>query len=130
METAVSLTIILVILEFFEVMMQRADTLSGIMQRLYVWYRKSIFFFFLIHPTFYFIVFVMIASNRLNSYIVIILAMKIFDLFYKLELIKKIYVKKEIPPELADMLEWHIPSWFFLMGVLLYPPLFYYGLIA
>jgi hypothetical protein len=59
-----------------------------------------------------------------------ILTLKIFDLFYKLELIKKIFIKQDVPQDLAAMLEWQIPSWFFLMGVLLYPPLLYYGLIT
>ena len=129
MQTAMTLTIILVFLELFEAFMQRSDTLYGVMERLYGWYRKSIFLFFLMHPAFYFILFVVIMTNILNMYMILILAFKIFDLFYRLELIKKIFIKGDVPPDLEAMLEWKIPSWFFLMGVALYPPLLYYGLM-
>ena len=128
MENALSLTLILVILELFEAMTQRADTLGGVIERLYIWYRKSIFLFFLIHPTFYFILFVVIATDILNFYMVMIIAMKVFDLFYKLELIKAIFIKQKVPADLAAMLQWRIPSWFFLTGVMLYPPLLFLAL--
>jgi len=129
METALTLTMILVFLELFEAFMQRSDTLYGVIEKLYGWYRKSIFLFFLMHPSFYFILFVVIATNTLNIYMILILAFKIFDLFYKLELIKRIFIRQDVPQDLAMMLEWKIPSWFFLMGVALYPPLLYYGLM-
>ena len=128
METALTLTLILVILELFEAAMQRADTLYGVVERLYFWYKKSIFLFFLIHPGFYYMLFVVLATDSLNFYTVVIIAMKVFDIFYKLELIKAIFIKQQVPDELAAMLQWHIPGWFFLTGVLLYPPLLYYGL--
>ncbi|WP_294955272.1 hypothetical protein [Sulfurovum sp.] len=128
METAYLLTAILAILELFEAWMQKAPTLLGVMQRLYKWYEKSIFLFFLMHPAFYFVLFVVLATDRLNAYMIVILSLKIFDLFYKIELIKKIFLQKTVPQELAAMLEWQLPSWFFLTGVLLYPPLLFYGL--
>ena len=130
MDNALLLTSILLFLELFEAFMQRSGTLYGVMNNLYSWYRKSIFLFFLMHPAFYFILFVVIATDTLNIYMIAILTLKIFDLFYKLELIKKIFIKQDVPQDLAAMLEWQIPSWFFLMGALLYPPLLYYGLIT
>jgi hypothetical protein len=130
MDNALLLTSLLLFLELFEAFMQRSGTLYGVMENLYSWYRKSIFLFFLMHPAFYFILFVVIATDTLNIYMIAILTLKIFDLFYKLELIKKIFIKQDVPQDLAAMLEWQIPSWFFLMGALLYPPLLYYGLIT
>ncbi len=119
---------ILVILELFEAYMQYANTLFGVMERLYVWYKKSIFTFFLMHPSFYFIFFVILFTDTLNIYMIFILAFKIFDLFYKIELIKGIFIKKSISEDIYAMLDWKIPSWFFLMGVGLYPPLLFYAL--
>jgi len=129
MENIVMPVVILVILELFEAAMQRADTLYGVIERLYAWYRKSIFAFFLIHPSFYFILFVVVATGVLNVYIILILTLKIFDLFYKIELIKSIFIRQKVPADLAAMLEWKIPSWFFLMGAGLYSPLFFYALL-
>jgi len=129
MDNALSFTFILVLLELFEALMQRSDTLYQVIEKLYQWYRKSIFLFFLIHPTFYFILFVIIATDTLNFYMIAILTLKIFDLFYKLELMKSLFIKREVPEELASILNWSLPAWFFLMGVFLYPPLLYYGLM-
>jgi len=129
MENALSFTLLLVILELVEAMIQRAETLYGVIERLYQWYRKSIFLLFLVHPTFYFTLFVAVATDVLNFYMIIIIAMKVFDLFYKIELIRTVFVKQQVPPELSAMLTWRIPSWFFLTGVMLYPPLLYYALV-
>jgi len=130
MENIFILVSIMIILELFEAAMQRAGTLYGVMEKLYAWYRKSIFFFFLLHPAFYFTLFVVIMTDRLNMYMILILTLKIFDMFYKIELIKSIFIKHKVPQDLAVMLEWKIPSWFFLMGVVLYPPLLFYALIG
>jgi hypothetical protein len=120
---------ILVVFELFEATMQRADTLYGVIEKLNVWYQKSIFTFFLIHPSFYFVLFVAIVTDVLNIYMILILAFKTFDLFYKIELIKTIFIKQKVPADLSAMLEWQIPSWFFLIGVTLYPPLLFYALM-
>jgi hypothetical protein len=119
---------ILVLLELFEAYMQYADTLYGVMEKLYFWYKKSIFTFFLLHPSFYFMLFVILFTDVLNIYMVFILVFKIFDLFYKIELIKGIFIKKSISEDIYAMLDWKIPSFFFLMGVGLYPPLLFYAL--
>jgi len=129
MENILTFVAILVVLELFEAYMQKADTLYGVMEKLYVWYQKSIFAFFLIHPSFYFVLFVVIVTDILNLYMILILTFKIFDLFYKIELIKSIFIRQKVPADLSAMLEWKIPSWFFLMGVGLYPPLLFYALI-
>jgi len=117
-------------LELFEAYIQRSDTLYGVMEKLYGWYSKSIFTFFLIHPAFYFTLFVVIVTDILNIYMILLLTLKVFDLFYKIELIKTIFIKQNIPADLSAMLEWRIPQWFFLMGVGLYPPLLFYALIG
>ena len=130
MENLFTLVAILVLLELFEAYFQRADTLYGIMEKLNVWYQKSIFAFCLIHPSFYFILFVVIVTDILNMYMILILVFKVFDLFYKIELIKTIFIKQNIPADLSAMLEWKIPQWFFLLGVGLYPPLLFYALMA
>lgn len=128
METALLLTFILFGLELFEAYIQKAPTLFGILQRLNVYYQKSIFLFFAVHPGFYFVLFVVLATDVLNASMVFILAMKIFDLFYKLELLKKIFKEGVISKELAAMLEWEIPSWYFFLGAMIYPPMLLYAL--
>jgi hypothetical protein len=60
---------------------------------------------------------------------IFLLALKIFDIFYKIELIKKVFIQREVSQEIVQMLAWKMPSWFFLMGVGMYPPLLFYALI-
>ena len=130
MENILTFVIILIVLELFEAYMQKADTLYHVMEKLNVWYQKSIFAFFLIHPSFYFVLFVVVVTDTLNIYMLLILTFKIFDMFYKIELIKSIFIRQKVPADLSAMLEWPIPGWFFLFGAGLYPPLLFYALLG
>jgi len=129
MENALLFTIILLFAELFEAYIQRAQTLFGVLEKLYAYYQKSIFLFFLIQPGFYFIMFIVLLTGVLNLTMVFLLAIKIFDIFYKIELMKKVFIEREVSQEIAQMLEWKMPSMFFLMGAALYPPLLFYALI-
>ena len=129
MENALLFTIILLFTELFEAYVQRAQTLLGVLEKFYAYYQKSIFLFFLIQPGFYFIMFIVLLTGVLNVTMVFLLAIKIFDIFYKIELMKKVFIEREVSQEIAQMLEWKIPSMFFLMGAALYPPLLFYALI-
>ena len=129
MENALLLTIILLFAELFEAFTQRSQTLLGVLEKLYVYYQKSIFLFFLIQPGFYIVLFTVVLTGVLNFTMVFILALKIFDMFYKIELIKKVFIEREVSREIAQMLQWKVPPVFFLMGAALYPPLLFYALM-
>jgi len=129
MENILTLTLILVMAELFEAYIQRSETFLGVLEKLYVYYDKSIFLFFLIQPGFYVLLFIVIVTGVLNLLMVFILAIKVFDMFYKIELIKKVFLEREVSQEIAMMLEWKMPSWFFLIGVMMYPPLLFYALV-
>ena len=128
MENALIFTLMLVVAELFEAYIQRASTLFGVLENLYVYYQKSIFLFFLIQPGFYFVLFIVLTTGVLNVSMIFLLAIKVFDMFYKIELIKKVFIQKEVSSEIVQMLEWEMPSYFFLMGVMTYPPLLFYAL--
>ena len=128
MENVLLFTLILLLSELFEAYIQRSETLLGVLEKLYVYYDRSIFLFFLIQPGFYFILFVVLVTGVLNVSMIFLLAIKVFDIFYKIELIKKVFIVREVSPEIAQMLEWKIPPLFFLMGAGMYPPLLFYAL--
>ncbi|MCW8822337.1 MAG: hypothetical protein OQK45_08910 [Sulfurovum sp.] len=128
MENALLFTFILLLAELFEAFIQRSETLLGVLEKLYAYYQKSIFLFFFIQPGFYIIIFIVLLTGILNVSMVFLLAIKIFDIFYKIELIKKVFIERKVTQELAQMLEWKMPSMFFLMGAGLYPPLLFYAL--
>ena len=128
MDNILLLTFILVMAELFEVYIQRAETLIGVLSNLYHYYRKSIFLFFLVQPGFYVLLFIVLVTGVLNASMIFLLALKVFDIFYKIELIKKVFIEKKVSVEVGQMLEWKMPPYFFLMGVMMYPPLLYYAL--
>ncbi len=128
MENIFLLTFILLVLELIEASLQRAKTLMGVLQKLNGFYQKSIFLFFVVHPGFYFVLFVVMATGVLNLSMIFLLALKVFDIFYKLELLKKVFKEQIVSHELAAMLDWKIPSWYFLLGAMMYPPLLWYAL--
>ncbi|RLA70117.1 MAG: hypothetical protein DRG09_04040 [Epsilonproteobacteria bacterium] len=128
MENVLLLTIILLLAELFEAYIQRSETLFGVLEKLYVYYQKSIFLFFLIQPGFYVILFIVLLTGVLNVSMVFLLAIKVFDIFYKIELIKKVFIQGEVSGEIAQMLAWKMPAYFFLVGVAMYPPLLFYAL--
>lgn len=129
MENALLLTLLLLFAELFEAYIQRSETLLGVLEKLYAHYKKSIFLFFLIQPGFYLVLFTVVLTGVLNFSMIFILALKVFDIFYKIELIKKVYIERQVSQELVQMLQWKIPSVFFLMGAALYPPLLFYALM-
>ena len=128
MENILTFTLLLVLAELFEAYTQRASTLFGVLGNLYQYYQKSIFLFFLMQPGFYILLLIVLLTGVLNISMVFLLALKVFDIFYKIELIKKVFIEREVSMEIAQMLEWKMPSWFFLMGVAMYPPLLFYAL--
>jgi hypothetical protein len=128
METAFLLTFMLFVAELLEAYIQRAPTLLGVLERLNVYAQKSIFLLFAVHPGFYFVLFAIIETGILNLGTILLVAIKIFDIFYKLELLKKVFNERVVSEGLAQMLTWRIPSWYFLMGPVLYPLLLLYAL--
>lgn len=128
MDTAHTFTLILIMAELFEAHTQRASTLMGILSNLYHYYRKSIFLFFLVQPGFYTLLFIVLYTGTLNASMVFLLALKVFDMFYKIDLIQQVFIKREVSVEIGQMLEWKIPSWFTYMGLFTYPPLLFFSL--
>jgi hypothetical protein len=128
MENALTLALILLFAELFEASMQRAQTLLGVLGKLYVYYAKHIFLFFLLQPSFYVLIGIIMFTGVLNLPMVFILALKIFDMFFKIELIKKVFIERQVSQEIAQMLTGNIPPYFFLIGAGLYPFVLFYAL--
>ncbi len=130
MEILTQIIIIMIVLELMEASLQKAKTLGEMIEKLYVYYNKSVFLFFMIHPTFYFILFVSLYLNLVNFYIVVILLIKTFDMFFKIELIKQRYIQKDMDKELEKMLSLKMASWMGLLGVFMYVPLLFMAIFS
>ena len=130
MEILTQLITIMIVLELMEASLQKAKTLGGMIEKLYVYYNKSIFLFFMIHPTFYFTLFVSLYLNIVNFYIIVILLIKTFDMFFKIELIRQRYYEKEMDKELEGMLTLKMAPWMGLLGIFMYVPLLFLGIFS
>jgi hypothetical protein len=64
----------------------------------------------------------------LNFYIIAILTIKIFDMFFKIELIRQRYIRKDMDKELEGMLGMKLTPWMGLFGALMYVPLLFMGI--
>ena len=121
--------LILLLAELFEALTQRAATLFEVLEKLYKHYAQSIFLFFLMQPAFYVTLWIVMDSNILNASMIFLLALKIFDMFYKIGLIKKVFIERVISQDIAQMLQWKLPQWYFLAGIVTYPTLLYMALL-
>ena len=125
MDMLFELILIMIVLEFLEAYIHQADTLGEMIEKLYSYYKKSIFLFFIIHPTLYFIFFILLSLKNINLYAIILLALKVFDLFFKMEMIQQRYIRKNMGDDLLEMLDMKLSTLLSFLGVLLYVPLFF-----
>ncbi len=130
MEIVMQTITMMILLEILEIYIQKADTLKEMIDNLYHYYNKSVFLFFLIHPSFYYVLGVTIYFNSFNFYSITILVLKAFDLFFKIELIKQRYYETVMDIELEKMMELKIPLSMKFLALISYVPLLYLSIIA
>ena len=121
--------VIYIAFELYEVQWQKADTMQGMLFRMYHYYKRSIFVFLLMHPTFYFATSFMIFTHY-NIYALLLFAIKSADIATKLILMKQIFIDKELSSEMSMMLQtpihWMLPY----IGLTVYPFLFFFSLFS
>jgi hypothetical protein len=118
----------LIVLELFEAWWQRAETMIGVLANGYRYYQKSIFLFFLMHPSFYFILFVILFTQTLNGWMITILLLKVVDIFFKITLMQNLFVQNKVDEMMGSILQEPLSPWIFLTGAGLYPFLLFYAL--
>lgn len=120
-ELILNYIIIFIFLEIYETQWQKANTMVGMLARMYEYYKKNIFLFFVMHPTFYFSIFLMLVSNY-NMYAVLFFSIKLLDIGMKLVLIKQVFIDKEVSHELSLALLTPLNKYLPFMGLAIYPP--------
>ncbi len=102
--------------------------MAGVLANGYYYYQRSIFLFLLMHPSFYFVLFVILYTQVLNGWMVAILLFKSVDIFFKITLMQNIFVKGQVDDMIGSFLEEPLSPWIFLTGLGLYPFLLFYAL--
>lgn len=120
-ELVLNYIIIFMLLEIYEVQWQKASTMVGMLARMYQYYKKSIFLFLIMHPTFYFSIYLMLVSDY-NTYAVFLFSIKILDIAMKIILIKQVFIDKEISDEISLALLTPLNKYLPYVGLVIYPP--------
>ena len=119
--------ILFVFLELYEVSWQKAETMMGMLARMYQHYAKNIFLFLLMHPTFYFSIGFAMLSDY-NPYALALVFIKTVDVATKIVLLEQIFIKKELTQELSLTLLAPINKYMPYIGLSIYPFLIYFAL--
>jgi len=120
--------ILFILVELFEVYWQRSGTLLEALSKGFYFYNKSIFLLLFMHLGYLYTIYIMLAFSIYNWAIGVILALKTLDIIVKINLIDRVFVKRNIGMELEMMLESKTSIWIYLTGVFTYPYLLYLAL--
>jgi len=124
----VEFLIILIFLELFEISWQKGKNFRDYVSNLFGYYKKGIIFFMLLHPTLYFILFAQMSLQNYSVLASILVMIKVVDVGFKISLMDKIYNKKDLgsfEPLLKE--NYDIPSGMKLLGIVIYPTLFFFA---
>ena len=121
MDSTTKLILLFIALELLEALWQRASTLMGSLAKSYYFYNKSIFVLLFMHIGYLYTLYVSLAFDILNWPIFFILLLKSMDIFMKIHLVQKIFVRQDVEDSFILMLESPTPWWYYLMGVVTYP---------
>ncbi len=114
--------------EAFELSWQYAPTIKGSLDKVFRVYKSSIFLFLALHTGYLYILFVSLRFDILNFPLILAVALKTLDIFTKLELIKRVFIKKDIDLTLQEILNQKSPFWVWAISPLTYPYLIYWAL--
>ena len=128
METVYTIMTVYIVLELFEAQWQKADSLMGMLLRMYHHYQKSIVWFLILHPTFYFAIWLAMATD-FNAYAAIMLFIKTVDVATKILLIQQVFEKRELSQEMSMLLLAPLNPLLPYIGLVIYPPLVFFSMI-
>jgi len=128
MENVIAFMILYLLLEGAEVFWQKAPTMLEMLVRLRQRYEQSIFLFLLLHPTYYFAIW-LILKTQLSIPAIILLFIKTVDIATKIVLMQQVFEKKEVSMPLHEMLMAPLEKWMPYVGFVVYPPLVLWALL-
>ncbi|CAA6815473.1 MAG: Unknown protein [uncultured Sulfurovum sp.] len=130
MEILLQILFAMVLLELLELYLHRADTLSLLIDKLFTYYEKSVFLFFMVHPSIYFVLGALLYFDAFNFYGITILVLKTFDIFFKIELIRQKYYLDSMDSELQKMMDMKLTFTMKFLALLVHVPLLYMAITS
>jgi len=113
-------------LEVFESNWQKSDKFAGVIKNNYLIYKKSVFLFILLNPTFIYALYLAISMNNYSFLMNLIIILKFVDISFRLHLCRKIDNNDDISKLIPYDMEYN----FFLryINVVIYPVTLYFSL--
>ncbi|MDD2507952.1 MAG: hypothetical protein PHS78_02820 [Aliarcobacter skirrowii] len=90
------LFIFFIAIELFETNWQKASTLYGILENNFKVYQKNIFLYFILHPSFFYSIYLAITLNNFGFWMSFIVILKFVDISFKLSIMKKLSKNYEL----------------------------------
>ncbi|RXJ96756.1 hypothetical protein CRU94_01165 [Arcobacter sp. AHV-9/2010] len=90
------LFIFFIAIELFETNWQKASTLYGILENNFKVYQKNIFLYFILHPSFFYSIYLAISLNNFGFWMSFIVILKFVDISFKLSIMKKLSKNYEL----------------------------------
>jgi hypothetical protein len=120
-----------VIIELLEALLQYDTTLKSSLFKQYYYYLKSPFLFFGSQLGYVWLLFLSIFYGNLSWAIVFAVVLKSFDIFTKITLLEKLFIKPDSNyiAEIEPVLDMKIPFWVYLIGPMTYPYLVYLAFV-
>ena len=114
-------------LEVFESNWQKSDTFAGVVKNNYLIYKKSVFIFILLNPTFFYALYLSISMNNYSFLMNLIIVLKFVDISFRLHLSRKIDNDEDVSGLIPEDMKYN----FFLryINVVIYPVTFYFSLL-
>jgi hypothetical protein len=121
------LVFITIIVELLEVYLQYSKTLKESLLKMYSYYQKSPFLFYITNLGYIWLLFITILYNNFNFAIALGIMLKTFDIYTKISLMQKVFIKpnSQYLDELSLFLDAKMPIWIYLIGVITYPYIVY-----
>jgi len=119
------IVLVTIVIEIIEALLQYSKSMRLTIYKLYSnYYNKSAFYFFTVQIGYIWILYLSLAYNNLSWPILLALALKIFDIFSKLDMINRVVLKPK-DSNISEILDMPIPFWIYLTGIVTYPYLVY-----
>ncbi|MFA9374751.1 MAG: hypothetical protein ACERKK_11415 [Poseidonibacter sp.] len=86
----ISLFLLFIVIEYFESKWQKADNIHNLLLNNYSIYKQNIFLYFLLNSSFIYSIFLTIYLNNYTFLMISIVAVKFFDILFKISIMQKI----------------------------------------
>jgi len=117
---------VLFVLEAFEANWQKGDNFGQLIFNMQPVYQKNILTFILMHPTFYFVIFIILKSGNYGFLLISILLMKTIDISLKISILDKLTKGKSLGGyEMLIKDDVKVKPLMKYLGVFLYPFMVY-----